>query len=605
MSPNSESNRLPPRLRTIGFFTAVASSIATLIGCLEPFEPVVVSVVVTPADVQLVAIGETVQLSAVALDMDGEEISGKTFTWPSSHYGTIMVDSEGLVTALRNGAATVSATCDGVTGSATITVAVRVAMVDVAPYTSTLSALGDSLHLVATARDVYGNPVDGGTVIWSSSDVTVATVDVLGVARAVANGTAIITAASNDVRGDAFVTVAQRPAIIEVTPDSATMPAIGDTLTLSAAAFDTRNNAIVGVAFDWSSSNEGRATVDSSGLVTAIAKGSVFITASIGETGGAATITVVESGEQIVFQRDGDVWIMEPDGSNVLNLTDSPSYDAISWEQSPWSPDGSRIAFISDRDGNSEIYVTDIAGTRLTNVTGHYATDILPHWSPDGTRLVLTRLTPGGSDVYIVNVDGTGFTNLTYDNPDVDYAPAWSPDGTKIAFLSRRGGWTGLWLMRADGSDPSVFYPDSVQKFAWSPDGTHIAMQKPNGPGHTSEITVMNVADGQEDTLTVNSDWDGLGSWSPDGTRIAFTGERNGMRHVFVINADGTGLQDLTFDSTTDDGSPTWSPDGEWIAFISSNPESYGDIWVIRPDGSGLAQLTNSPEWEHRPVWSP
>lgn len=150
-----------------------------------------------------------------------------------------------------------------------------------------------------------------------------------------------------------------------------------------------------------------------------------------------------------------------------------------------------------------------------------------------------------------------------------------------------------------------MLYPDSVQKFAWSPDGTRIAMQRPIGPGYNSEITVLNVADGQEDTLTINLDIDVLGSWSPDGTRIAFTGERYGIRSIFVINADGFGLQDLTFDSTTDEGSPTWSPDGEWIAFISSNPENFGDIWVIRPDGSALAQLTNSPEWEHRPVWSP
>lgn len=69
--------------------------------------------------------------------------------------------------------------------------------------------------------------------------------------------------------------------------------------------------------------------------------------ASIGDTGATALITVVEPGERIVFERYGDVWIMEPDGSNVMNLTDSPSYDAISWEQSPWSPDGSRITFIS------------------------------------------------------------------------------------------------------------------------------------------------------------------------------------------------------------------------------------------------------------------
>jgi TolB protein len=605
MSPNSESSKLPPRYRKWGSFFAIALMSATLLGCLEPFEPVVVSVMVMPAEVQFVSVGETALLTAVARDMDGEEIPDKTFTWSSSDYSTVMVDSEGLVTALGNGSATVVATCDGVTGSAAITVEVRVAMMDVVPYTSTLSALGDSVHLTATARDAYGNPVVGGTVIWSSSDATVATVDFVGVVRAVGNGTVIITAASDGVLGDASVTVAQQPAVITVTPASATIPVIGDTLTLSAVAFDARSYAIAAVAFNWSSSNEGVAIVGSSGLVTGVAKGSVLITAAIGDVHGTALVTVVESGERIVFQRDGDVWIMEPDGSGVLNLTNSPSYDAISWQQSPWSPDGSRIAFISDRDGNQEIYVTDIAGATLTKVTSHYASDIFPHWSPDGTKLVFTKITPGGSDIYVVNADGTGTTDLTYDNPGVDYEPAWSPDGTQIAFLSNRGGSAGLWLMRADGSDPTVLYPDSVQTFAWSPNGTHVAMQKPIGPGYTSEITVMNVADGREDSLTINSDWDGLGSWSPDGTRIAFTGERNGTRHIFVINADGTGLQDLTFDSTTDDGSPTWSPDGEWIAFISSNPESYGDIWVIRPDGSGLAQLTNSPEWEYRPVWSP
>jgi len=593
----------------MGLFFATASICAALVGCLEPFEPAVVSVVVTPADVQLVSIGEAVQLSAVARDVDGDEIPDKTFTWSSTGYGTITVDSDGLVTAVGNGAATVVATCDGITGTVVVTVIIRVASVEVDPYAATLYAFEDSVHLIATARDAYGNPVDGGTVTWSSSDTTVATVDMLGVVRAVANGTAMITAESNDaggsVRGNAYVTVDQRLAFVEVTPANAIIPAIGETLALSAAAFDARNNAIADVAFDWSSSNEGIATVDSFGLVTAIAGGRVFISAAIGDTGGSAFITVVEAGGRIAFQREGNVWIMEPDGSNVVNLTNSPSYDALSWAQSPWSPDGSRIAFISDRDGNQEIYVTDIDGTTLTNVTSNHASDILPHWSPDGARLAFTRLVSGGSDVFVVNADGSGATNLTQDNPGVDHRPAWSPDGTRIAFLSRRGGQPGLWLMHADGSDPYVLYPDSVQAFAWSPDGTRIAMQKPIGPGLTAEITVMNVADGVEDTLTNNSDWDGSPTWSPDGTRIAFTGERNGIRSIFVVNADGTGMRELSIDSTTDEGSPTWSPDGEWIAFISSNVEEYGDIWVIRPDGSGLARLTNSPEWENRPVWSP
>ena len=195
------------------------------------------------------------------------------FSWESSDNSVATVDASGLVTAVANGTATITATAGEASGSATVTVAQVVSSVTVAPMEASIAALGDTLRLTAEAIDANGHAVAGAEFSWGSSDDAVATVDASGLVTAVANGTATIAATAGEASGSATVTVAQVVSSVTVAPAEASIAALGDTLRLTAEAFDANGHAVAGAEFSWETSDESVATVDAMGLVTAIASG--------------------------------------------------------------------------------------------------------------------------------------------------------------------------------------------------------------------------------------------------------------------------------------------------------------------------------------------
>ena len=177
-------------------------------------------------------------------------------------------------------------------------------------------------------------------------------------------------------------------------------------------------------------------------------------------------------GERIAFSSDrtGDyeIFVMDPNGDNVGQLTDSPGED---WGPS-WSPDGGRIVFASVRTGDWEIYVMDSDGGNVIQLTDRLGLDWTPEWSPDGTRIAFAakgkaaefvvdeetgevlESNPGAGtwDVYVMDSNGENVIQLT-DHPGSDFEPTWSPDAKYLAFASDRSGPIGVYVMNADGSD--------------------------------------------------------------------------------------------------------------------------------------------------------
>jgi Tol biopolymer transport system component len=168
-------------------------------------------------------------------------------------------------------------------------------------------------------------------------------------------------------------------------------------------------------------------------------------------------------GEEIVFWRqhfDGTsgIWKMNADGSNQVRLTGDANIDSYP----AWSPDGNLIVFVSQRDGNAELYVMPPDGSpeiRLTETP--MIQEGNPNWSPDGTKLAFdaclseTFPCPGTApnyEIVTMNLDGTDVRRLT-NVAGIDFNPAWSPDGTQIVFRSDRTGFTHIWKMNADGSN--------------------------------------------------------------------------------------------------------------------------------------------------------
>ena len=291
-----------------------------------------------------------------------------------------------------------------------------------------------------------------------------------------------------------------------------------------------------------------------------------------------------------------------------------------------------RIAFVSDRDRNAEIYLMDDDGKNQRNLTNHPDWDASPSWSPDGTRIAFIsdrdgHVRKGGVwttfEIYVMDADGGNQQNLTND-PKADSSPSWSPDGKRIAFMSDRDrlldihGFptSEIYVMDADGENPQNLtnnrHDDSSP--SWSPDGKRIVFMSYRD-GHfigdfeeiTSEIYVMDADGGNQQRLTENRKNDELPSWSPDGTRIVFSSDRKGdfvNYEIYVMDDDGGNLQRLT-ENRKNDWSPSWSPDGKRIAFSSDRKgdwENY-EIYVMDTDGGNQQKLTNHPRNDIGPAW--
>ncbi len=242
--------------------------------------------------------------------------------------------------------------------------------VEVSPATATLAALGDTTRLTAAFKDVEGSVVPGKQFTWASSDPLVATVDASGLVTAVANGAATITAASDGVQGSAGLTIQQAVSTIEVIPASAALTTLGSTVQFSALAKDANGNAVTGLTLSWISSNIAFATVDATGLATAVGVGTVTVTAVVGTLQASASLSVTLAGT----------------GSNTLLVVANVNANDL----------GGGL-FTTDFD----VTVTDDAGQPVSVAVVAVSNQGLP-----GPGIVQLFETPAGSGIYTATEPG-------------------------------------------------------------------------------------------------------------------------------------------------------------------------------------------------------
>jgi Tol biopolymer transport system component len=289
-----------------------------------------------------------------------------------------------------------------------------------------------------------------------------------------------------------------------------------------------------------------------------------------------------------------------------------------------------KIAFVSDRDGNNEIYVMDADGTNARNLTHSIRDDHAPAWSPDGTKIAFASNSEESTDIYVMNSDGSDVIRLTK-GPPIDDSPAWSPDGTWIAFSRSVVGSDPqvngeLWVMRADGSDQRPITPagesvDPDSHPSWSPDGTAIAFASltalpvsgcpSNAPCPAAAIVGLQVIhpDGSGRKVIANPPFGARRpNWSPDGRSIVFEGDGT----LYLVRSDGSHMRPLSEVSGAltpsypgyGDSSPVWSPDGRRIGFVTDRDRNQ-EVYAMNADGSRQSNLTGNAAADFAPSWQP
>ena len=255
------------------------------------------------------------------------------------------------------------------------------------------------------------------------------------------------------------------------------------------------------------------------------------------------------------------------------------------------SNDGTKVAFVSDVDGDQEIFVINSDGTGLLQLTSNTANDRAPSVSGNGTKVAFHSDVDGDREIFVINSDGTGLTQLTH-NTLTDAYPSISDDGSKIAFYSDFGGDRQVYVVNSDGSGLTQITSNAAT----------VGIACLSGDG--SKIAYISNVDGDWEVFVVNSDGTGLTqltsntaddynpSISNDGTKVAFESNVNGDWEVFLVNSDGSGLTQLT-NNAVDDRGPSMSGDASEIAFYS-NVDGDWEIFAINSDGSGLTQLSST-----------
>jgi uncharacterized protein YjdB len=305
------------------------------------------SVVVTP-DTATLVVGKSVTLTAKTYDAASNELSGRNIAWTGSNDDVATVSSSGKVTALAPGSVTITATSEGKSDNATITVIAPVSSVTVSPDSVSV-IVGKTSALTAAVRDASGNALNGRAVTWKSDKTAVATVDANGVVTAVAPGTATITATSEGKNGNAKVVVTLEP-VAKVTvadlehPDDPFTVVEGNLLQLAALLADASGDTLLDRLVTWESADPTIATVSATGQVKGMKPGIVKITATSEGVSGSADVTVTSAAEGNVVVLPADTTIATGQTFDLHGMVVGADGVARDDNTLMWSSDNSAVA---------------------------------------------------------------------------------------------------------------------------------------------------------------------------------------------------------------------------------------------------------------------
>jgi len=473
--------------------------------------------------------------------------------WSSSDQSVAQVSLTGVLKAVNSGKATLTVTglrqqksIDILVHRAVEALAVRPkASVDVAvPLTATVRFFAQPL-----AAD--NNPVPEAKVRWTLADTTVASFDTAtGLLTGRKLGRTQLTARGP---GPQPATVTWNVTVIA----GAVKLSVGRVglsqsgrVTIK-ANFADDSGVVIGPAsgLSWASDAPGVATVGLDGTVSAVGYGRARITATA-PGGKTASATVFVGADLVVVStRGGRAQLFWVDRQNLADLHRvTPPPDTAAAGEPAFSPDGSRIAYVTTRDGNPEVYVMDADGANPVRLTTDPQPDGHPAFSADGSTVFFQSPRSGKMQVYSVGVDGTGLKALTTDS--LSQMPAASPDGRTVAYVSYRNKSYDIWLMAPDGTNQRAFTRTPAPTQELEPrflrDGSLVYVQERREANKTvRQVIKADLASGTTTTLTGIDLWISSFAVSATGDMLALVvpgdpdNKKNPMAKVFLQPVGG------------------------------------------------------------------
>jgi TolB protein len=270
---------------------------------------------------------------------------------------------------------------------------------------------------------------------------------------------------------------------------------------------------------------------------------------------------------------------------------------AITGEKGPFT---GKIAFVSNRTGNKEIYLMDYDGYNVQRLTRNGSINLNPDFSPNGREIIYTSYKRKNPNLYRRELF-TGTEALISARRGVNITGAYSPDGKRIALTMSKDGNSEIYLIDTSGKQLARLTNNQAIDVspAWSPDGSHIAFTS-DRLGRP-QIFVMNADGGDLHRLTTSGAYNDRPRWSPKGDRILYCRMEGNGFHIYAINPDGSGDTRLTSEGSNEH--PRWSPDGRFITF-SSKRGGKEAIYLMRADGSGQTKVSRGNAGDSHPTWS-
>jgi len=372
-----------------------------------------------------------------------------------------------------------------------------------------------------------------------------------------------------------------------------------------------------GAAAQWSSSDPSVLSVDASGFAIGQSLGSAVVTAAAEGLTASANARVYRT-IAFVSNRDGndEIYLIRSTGTGLQRLTDNAGMDT----DPSWSPDGSRLAFSRATAGGLRIFVMNADGSGLIalSTSATLVQDQRPRWSPDGQKIAFRRdVQSPESGLYVIGADGSGQTHIAgaidWYSPEWirGYPMSWSPGSDRLTFVRNND----LYVVYANGAGEALIAPGFVwSQTEWSPGARILALRydtKPyTGIDEVSALLTLN-PDGTDLTLVTGESVQPLElysfAWSPTAARVAYTNLVT-PSNIYTIDADGDASTLFSVTRGEEDVVHEYSADGKGLVFVRRDEELFArfQVWVVRVDGTGTLALARSAQSDNAvPAWRP